>query len=138
MRKIDKIIIHCTATPEGRPVTVKEVDAWHRQRGFTKIGYHYLIGLNGEVWQGRTLEEVGAHTTNHNSNSIGICYVGGLATDNKTPKDTRTNMQKVALGNLIIACKKNYPNATVHGHCEFANKACPCFDVKKWLKEIGL
>jgi len=138
MRKIDKIIIHCTATPEGRKVTLQEVDTWHKQRGFQKIGYHYLIGLNGEVWQGRTLEEIGAHTTGQNANSIGICYVGGLAADGKTPKDTRTNMQRVALANLLNACKKSYPNATIHGHCEFAAKACPCFDVKNWIKEIGL
>ncbi|MDR3226041.1 MAG: N-acetylmuramoyl-L-alanine amidase [Prevotellaceae bacterium] len=138
MRKIDKIIIHCTATPEGRKVTVADVDAWHRQRGFAKIGYHYLIGLNGEVWQGRKLDEIGAHTTGQNANSIGICYVGGLAADGKTAKDTRTAAQKEALKNLIVACKKSYPTATIHAHYEFANKACPCFDVKKWCKETGL
>lgn len=131
MRKIKKIIIHCTATPEGRSETVKEVDAWHRQRGFSKIGYHYLIGLNGERWQGRNIEEPGAHCEGQNTNSIGICYVGGLAADGKTPKDTRTVMQKTALRTLIEEIKASYPGVTIHGHNEFANKACPSFDVKK-------
>jgi len=130
MRTITKIIIHCTATPEGRPVTVKEVDTWHRQRGFQKIGYHFLIGLNGEIGKGREIEEIGAHCEGQNANSIGICYVGGLAKDGKTPKDTRTEAQKTSLLSLIKELKQKYPQATVHGHCEFANKACPCFDAK--------
>ena len=136
MRKIDKIIIHCTATPEGRTVTVKDVDTWHRQAGYQKIGYHYLIGLNGERWQGRSVEEVGAHTKDHNQNSIGICYVGGLAADGKTPKDTRTTMQKVALLTLLEEIKACYPNATIHGHREFTPKDCPCFDAKNEYKNL--
>jgi N-acetylmuramoyl-L-alanine amidase len=130
MRTINKIIIHCTATPEGRAVTVADIDRWHKERGFSKIGYHYVIGLNGERWQGRNLSETGAHCEGHNTNSIGICYVGGLETDGKTPKDTRTTMQKIALKTLIEEIKASYPAATIHGHNEFANKACPCFNVK--------
>ena len=131
MRKIEKIIIHCTATPEGRPVTVKEVDAWHRQRGFAKIGYHFLIYLDGSMHTGREIEEIGAHCEGQNSHSIGICYVGGLAKDGKTAKDTRTEAQKESLVKLIGELKRQFPNVTIHGHREFANKACPCFDVKK-------
>jgi N-acetylmuramoyl-L-alanine amidase len=134
MRPITKLILHCSATPEGRPATVAEVTAWHRQRGFSTIGYHYLIGLNGERWQGRPIKEPGAHCEGHNANSIGVCYVGGLAADGKTPKDTRTVMQKLALSELIKELKACYPAATVHGHREFANKACPSFDVKKEFK----
>ena len=130
MRTITKIIIHCTATPEGRPVTTKEVAAWHRERGFAEIGYHYLIGLNGERWKGRDTEKIGAHCEGQNANSIGICYVGGLAKDGKTAKDTRTDAQKAALLSLIKELKQKYPAATIHGHREFANKACPCFDAK--------
>lgn len=130
MRAINKIIIHCTATAEGRAVTVKEVDEWHRQRGFSKIGYHYLIGLNGERSLGRNIEEAGAHCVGQNANSIGICYVGGLSADGKTPKDTRTMTQKIALRTLVEEIKANYPNITVHGHNEFAAKACPSFNVK--------
>lgn len=138
MRQIDKIIIHCTATPEGRKTTVADVDSWHKQRGFAKIGYHYLIGLNGEIWPGRTESEIGAHCLNYNAKSIGVCYVGGLALDGKTPKDTRTTAQKSALEKLIKELKLRYPNATIHGHYEFAAKACPSFDVKKWLGEINM
>jgi len=131
MRTINKIIIHCSATKEGQKVTVADIDRWHKQRGFAKIGYHYVIGLNGERWLGRNISEIGAHCEGQNANSIGICYIGGLAADCKTPKDTRTNMQKLALKTLIEEIKASYPAATIHGHNEFANKACPSFDVKK-------
>ncbi len=138
MRQIDEIIIHCTATPEGRKTTVADVDGWHKQRGFVKIGYHYLIGLNGEVWPGRSESEIGAHCLNHNAKSIGVCYVGGLAVDGKTPKDTRTPAQKNALVKLVKELKNKYPKATIHGHNEFAAKACPSFNVKQWLKEVNI
>jgi N-acetylmuramoyl-L-alanine amidase. len=138
MRPITKIIIHCTATPEGRNVTVADVTTWHKQRGWQTIGYHYLIGLNGEMWTGRQIEQIGAHTSGQNANSIGVCYVGGVALDGKTAKDTRTQKQKEALKTLIASLKKKHPQASIHGHYEFANKACPCFDVQAWLKEIGL
>jgi N-acetylmuramoyl-L-alanine amidase len=136
MRTIDKIIIHCTATPEGRPVTVKEVDTWHRARGFAGIGYHYLIGLNGEIWRGRNVELAGAHCEGQNAHSIGVCYAGGLAADGKTAMDTRTPAQKAALITLVGELKKTYPGAAVHGHREFANKACPCFDAKNEYKDL--
>ena len=136
MRKIDLIIIHCTATPEGRPVTVADVTAWHKQKGFKTIGYHYLIGLNGEVWKGRDENEIGAHCEGHNATSIGVCYVGGLAKDGVTAKDTRTKKQSDALVKLIKELKAKYTSAVIHGHNEFAAKACPSFDVQQWLKTI--
>lgn len=129
MRKIDEIIIHCTATPEGRPVTVADVNKWHKEKGYNGIGYHYLIGLNGETWEGRPEDMVGAHCINHNTNSIGVCYVGGLDVDGK-PKDTRTAKQKISLGILVAELMERYPNASIHGHNEFAAKDCPCFNVK--------
>lgn len=138
MRQIDEIIIHCTATPEGRKTTVADVDGWHRQRGFAKIGYHYLIGLNGEIWIGRSEDEIGAHCLNHNAKSIGVCYVGGLSIEGKTPKDTRTQAQKEALKKLVKELKSKYTKATIHGHNEFAAKACPSFDVREWLKEENI
>lgn len=137
MRKIDKIILHCSATPEGRTVTVKDIDSWHRQRGFTGIGYHYVVYMDGSVHQGRPLELVGAHCTGQNQSSIGICYVGGCTKDMK-PKDTRTAAQKTAMANLLRSLKARFPCATVHGHNEYAAKACPSFDVIKWCKEVGL
>lgn len=130
MRNVTKIIIHCTATPEGREVTVNEVTRWHLSRGFQTIGYHYLIYLDGTVHVGRPIETPGAHTEGHNANSVGVCYVGGLDKAMK-PKDTRTPAQKAALLSLVRDLKIKYPSATIHGHKEFANKACPSFDVQK-------
>lgn len=129
MREIKEIIIHCTATPEGREVTVKEIDAWHKQRGWKGVGYHYVIYLDGSIHPGRDINKVGAHCSSHNKNSIGICYVGGVD-KNMKPKDTRTPEQKEALICLLKKLKTKYPNAGIFGHRDFANKACPCFDAK--------
>ncbi len=128
MRNINQIIIHCTATPAGRSVTVNEIDRWHRQRGFRCIGYHYVIYLDGTVAHGRNESIAGAHCKGFNAHSIGVCYVGGL--DSKgNPCDTRTPEQRKALNELVADLRKRFPKATVHGHREFAAKACPCFDV---------
>lgn len=128
-RKIKEIIIHCSATPEGKDFTVADIRAWHLQQGFSDIGYHYVIYRDGSVHKGRDINISGAHCTGHNSISIGICYIGGLTPDG-VPKDTRTDAQKKALLRLLKELKKLYPNATIHGHKEFAAKACPCFEVK--------
>ena len=112
-------------------MTVPDVTSWHQARGFFTIGYHYLIGLNGEIWKGRPIEQAGAHTTGQNTNSIGICYVGGLDL-NMRPKDTRTDAQKESLVALIKDLLRKFPSITIHGHREFANKACPCFDVNEY------
>ena len=135
MRNITQIIIHCSATPEGREVSVNEIASWHRQRGFNGIGYHYVVGLDGTVGKGRPIEQAGAHCQGHNKNSIGVCYIGGCDSRLR-PKDTRTAAQRAALRQLVAELKKIYPQATVHGHCEFAAKACPCFDVEKNLESI--
>ncbi len=132
MRQINQIIIHCSATIEGRHFTVDDIDRWHRERGFAKIGYHYVIYLDGSVHPGRAEHQVGAHTLGKNANSIGICYIGGLDL-NRKPKDTRTPAQKKALRELVDRLKRKYPLATIHGHREFAKKDCPCFDVKTEL-----
>jgi N-acetylmuramoyl-L-alanine amidase len=131
MRTINEIIVHCSATPEGKDFTIADIDRWHRQRGFTKIGYHYVIYRDGTIHVGRNESEVGAHCLGHNQNSIGICYIGGLSSDGKTPKDTRTDAQKKALTTLLQALKKKYPSASIHGHRDFAKKACPSFDATK-------
>ncbi len=130
MRTIDKIILHCSATKEGQHFTVEDIDRWHKARGFAKIGYHHVIYLDGTVHKGRDESLIGAHCLGHNARSIGVCFIGGLNADGK-PKDTRTPEQKAALIKLVAELKKRYPKATVHGHNEFAAKACPCFDVKK-------
>ena len=130
MKYIKEIIVHCSATPEGRDYTVADIDRWHKQRGWKGIGYHYVIYRDGSVHKGRDVSEIGAHCEGHNANSIGICYIGGCAADGKTPKDTRTPQQREALRRLVADLQKQYPGASVHGHREFAAKACPSFDVK--------
>ncbi|MDL2310316.1 N-acetylmuramoyl-L-alanine amidase [Parabacteroides sp. OttesenSCG-928-B22] len=127
---INKIILHCSATKAGQPFTVEDITRWHIQRGFRTIGYHFVIYLDGTVHKGRDISEIGAHVTGQNSNSIGVCYIGGLDASGKA-SDTRTPEQKEAICDLVAKLKIQFPNSTIHGHCEFANKACPCFDVKK-------
>lgn len=127
MRTINSIIIHCTATKPLAHINVNDVRRWHRERGFSDIGYHYLILVDGTVEAGRPLSAVGAHCKGHNAHSIGICYVGGL-NDKGKPADTRTPAQREAMRSLLISLKHRFPDATIHGHRDFATKACPCFD----------
>lgn len=135
-RTIKEIIVHCTATPEGRIETVQSIRNMHKAKGWSDIGYHYLIGLNGECWEGRNVNLIGAHCEGHNSNSIGVCYVGGV--DKKMQsKDTRTEKQKDALVALLKDLRKLYPNAKIYGHHDFnKGKSCPCFDAKNEYKNI--
>lgn len=135
-RRINEIIVHCSATREGRDYTVADITKWHKQRGFNDIGYHYVIYRDGSIHNGRDVNLVGAHCTNHNAHSIGVCYIGGCKTDGTSPKDTRTDAQKVALLSLLKDLRKKYPYAKIHGHRDFANKACPSFDATKEYKNI--
>lgn len=130
-RNITEIIVHCSATPEGKDYTVANIKQWHLQRGFSDIGYHYVIYRDGSVHAGRSESISGAHCTGHNSISIGVCYIGGMDSANKNPKDTRTQQQKDALLRLLKELKKKYPKAKIHSHKDFANKACPSFDATK-------
>jgi N-acetylmuramoyl-L-alanine amidase len=138
MRKINEIIVHCAATREGRDFTVEDITRWHKARGFVTIGYHYVIYRDGSIHEGRPLEQIGAHCVGHNKHSIGICYIGGCASDGKTPKDTRTSEQKEALLSLLRRLKARFPNATIHGHRDFAAKACPSFDAFREYRQLAL
>lgn len=133
MRKITALVVHCTATPEGRDVSAKEIDGWHKAKGWAGIGYHFVVRLDGTVEQGRPLEVPGAHVEGHNFDTIGIVYAGGLAKDAKTPKDTRTAAQKASLLKLLADLKRQFPSAVIQGHRDFPKvaKACPSFDAKK-------
>ena len=138
MRKINEIIVHCAATREGRDFTVEDITRWHKARGFATIGYHYVIYRDGSIHEGRPLEQIGAHCVGHNKHSIGICYIGGCASDGKTPKDTRTPEQKEALLSLLRRLKARFPNATIHGHRDFAAKACPSYDAFREYRQLAL
>lgn len=135
MRQIKEIILHCSATPENKDFHASDIDRWHKQRGFNSIGYHFVITLDGTIERGRPLEKAGAHTTGHNSYSIGICYIGGVEKNGKTPKDTRTTEQKLSMYQLVYQLLQQYPNSRVGCHNEFANKACPSFKRETFLKE---
>ena len=129
-RRINEIIVHCSATTEGNNVTVDTIRRYHIvERGWSDIGYHFVIYLDGSVHAGRPLGKIGAHCTGHNSYSIGICYVGGLD-HNGRAKDTRTDAQKASLVELLRTLKRRWPKATIHGHREFALKDCPCFNAR--------
>lgn len=130
-RNIKEIIVHCSATPEGKDYTVDQIRKWHLARNFSDIGYHYVIYRDGSLHEGRSVDIAGAHCYGHNTISIGVCYVGGCEADGVTPKDTRTDAQKKALLDLLRKLKKLYPKASIHSHKDFANKACPSFDATK-------
>lgn len=135
-RVITEIIVHCTATPEGEDYTVEDVRRMHLARGFSDIGYHYLVYRDGTIHVGRAEAKAGAHCTGHNTHSIGVCYVGGCPgrADSKwmnKAKDTRTPAQKASLRRLVEGLKRKYPKASVHGHYEFAAKACPSFKIEE-------
>lgn len=131
LRDINKIIIHCTATKENQSISVATIRQWHLDRGWSDIGYHYIVLLDGSVQIGRPLERVGAHCKGYNKKSIGIAYVGGVESDGLTPKDTRNEKQKSGIKRIVKLLKTMFPDASIHGHNEFSNKACPSFDVQK-------
>jgi N-acetylmuramoyl-L-alanine amidase len=142
-RRINSIIVHCSATPEGRDYTVEQIKKDHKEQGWSDIGYHYVIYRDGSIHEGRNVDIIGAHCEGHNSNSIGVCYIGGL--ENKPnveykklkAKDTRTEAQKRALIELLSKLKKYYPEAKIYGHHDFnKGKDCPSFDAKNEYKNL--
>ena len=133
---IQYLIVHCSATAEGRDFRAKDIDAWHRNQGWAEIGYHYVIDLDGTIEKGRVESKAGAHCFGYNNKSLGICYIGGLAKDGKMPKDTRTEAQKAALIKLLKELKAKYPKAKIVGHNRFAKKACPCFNATEEYKNL--
>lgn len=149
MREIKHIVIHCSATQEGQDIGIEWIAKSHRARGFKRIGYHYVIKLDGTVENGRGLHEVGAHVEGFNAHSIGICYVGGLDSKGR-PKDTRTEPQKAALRSLVQGLVCRFHGVEVVGHRDLSPdtdgdgeveqhewlKACPAFSVKEEYTRI--
>ena len=136
MRLVKEIIIHCSATREEQQVSVDTIRDWHLAKGWNDIGYHFYIDLDGTINKGRDIDKIGAHCKGHNRNSIGICYCGGVETNGKTPKDTRTQEQKDSLLNVLKTLKAMYPEAVIYSHSEFAAKACPSFDATGEYEDI--
>jgi N-acetylmuramoyl-L-alanine amidase len=137
MRAIHKIIIHCTATREGDDISVDTIRRWHLARGWSDIGYHYVIDIKGNINAGRPIELIGAHCKGENKYSIGVAYVGGVEADGVTPKDTRTKAQKDSIIRLVKKLKGCYPDVNIHGHNEFSNKACPSYNVQNEINLFG-
>jgi len=135
MRKINKIIIHCAATYPDQDINAATINKWHLERGWSGIGYHFFIKRDGQVEIGRSLEIAGAHTKGENSNSIGICYAGGIDF-NDCPEDNRTDKQKDSFIMLLLLLKNMYPEAVIHSHRDFSPKACPSFDATEEYKNI--
>jgi hypothetical protein len=146
------LVIHCTATPEGRQVSSEEIRRWHIApkekggRGWKQVGYTDMIHLNGEVerlvannedeWVDPW--EITNGAKGYNGRSRHMVYVGGLASDAKTPKDTRTREQLDSMRDYVLKFHSKHPKVKIIGHKEIANKACPCFDVQEWLLSIGI
>ena len=139
-RTITELIVHCSATPEGVDYTVDDIRKWHKQQGWSDIGYHYVVYRNGLIVDGRDVDLIGAHCLKggHNTHSIGICYVGGVDKDDvKKSKDTRTHEQRAALKAILIDLKRLYPNAKIYGHRDFdKGKDCPSFDARTEYSEL--
>lgn len=133
MREINRIIIHCSATPPNMDIGAARIDDWHRQRGWAGIGYHYVIRRNGDVEPGRAVEKAGAHTRGHNHDSIGVCLVGGIDKDGRAEPNF-TPAQWASLRAVVLTLHHAF-GASVHGHNEFAAKACPSLPVGPWWSE---
>ena len=142
MKDVKKIIVHCSATREGDDsINAEVIDRWHKKRGWKGIGYHFVILIDGLIETGRMIDKCGAHTKGMNCKSIGVCYIGGVESERNdkgkySAKDTRTPEQIATLLELLRLLKKIYPDAKIHGHRDFAAKACPSFDATDEYKNI--
>lgn len=135
---VTHLTVHCAATPEGRDVKAATVSQWDKAR-FGQTSYHWVVELDGNKVQTLKDDQLGAHVGGHNTGNIGVCYIGGVCADNATPKDTRTDAQKKSLLDVINIYKQRYPGIIIQGHRDWPGvaKACPSFDVRAWLKEVG-
>ena len=128
--------MHCSATEAGRDFDAEDIRTWHKARGWSDIGYHYVIKLDGTIEAGRPVDRVGAHTKGHNEDSVGVCYIGGLK-DGK-PFDTMSEIQEIAFIELVFSLRNVFGWMPIHGHNEFAAKACPSFNVQVKYKFLNL
>lgn len=151
-KELKYLVIHCTATREGREVSAAEIRRWHTSpvsaggRGWKQVGYTDLVHLNGSVerlvannedaWVDDW--EITNGAKGYNSVSRHVVYAGGVAADGKTAKDTRTTAQKAALEKYVKDFHAAHPKVKMIGHNQVAAKACPSFDVQAWLREIGI
>lgn len=140
MRAINELVVHCSATPAGKAFHASDIDKWHRDQGWSGIGYHYVITLDGTIEPGRELDEVGAHVSGHNANSIGVCLIGGVNAQNTAAANTFNARQFDALELVLRGLRGRWPTAKILGHRDFPKvaKACPSFDVREWCAKRGI
>lgn len=139
--KTDYIAVHCSATSEKQDIGAADIDKWHRAKGWQCIGYHYVIRRNGKIEEGRDKDAVGAHVSDWNDCSVGICMVGGVDADNINKAENNfTEEQFESLHELLLEMQLYYPDAKIQGHRDFPKvaKACPSFDVSEWLKTVDI
>lgn len=135
---INYIVIHCSATPASMDVSIKDVDRWHREKGWRKVGYHYFIDREGNCSVGRSITEPGAHVKYFNSQSLGVCLAGGMNADMTAIENNFTEKQLTTLRYLVVGLKFYAKNAEVCSHYDLdSKKECPSFDVKKYLKDFN-
>lgn len=131
--KITHLIVHCAYTPINMDIGVKEIDRWHKEKGWLGIGYHAVIRRDGTVEDGRPLEKTGAHVKNMNTVSKGITLIGGMSADKKHPEINYTDEQWVSLRTKLTEWLVLFPNAKIAGHTDFdKGKTCPNFDANHW------
>ncbi len=140
MRPINALVVHCSATPAGKAFHAADIDKWHRGQGWSGIGYHYVITLDGSIEPGRDLEEPGAHVAGHNAQSIGICLIGGVNAQNTKAANTFNERQFEALELVLLGLRGRWPQARICGHRDFPKvaKECPSFDVRAWCQSRGI
>ena len=135
----DLIFVHCSATKQSMDTDIKDIDRWHRERGFLKVGYHFVIKRDGTLQKGRELMEAGAHVKSYNHRSIGLCLIGGVSETNiEVWENNFQPVQFSTLYNLLVDLKEKFPDAKIMGHNEVSSKACPSFNVQEWLVKKGL
>lgn len=139
MADIRFLTIHCSASKPSLHVDSKVINRWHIERGFRKIGYHFVIRRDGIVETGRSLTEAGAHVSGHNTGNIGICLVGGLNEETGKSENNFTEAQFASLKTLLTNLRKQFSIVDILGHRDWpgVKKDCPCFDVRDWtLKNL--
>lgn len=150
-KSTELIVVHVSATPPSWDHGAQAIDQMHRARGWSGIGYHFVIRRDGTIENGRGIDQIGAHVAGFNSNSIGICLVGGVDERGK-PAFNATPEQMATLERLCRELVKKYPSAKICGHRDLSPdrdkdgiiephehlKACPCFDAIPWAASKGL
>ena len=138
LAEVTGVIIHCAATKPKMDIGAKEIKDWHLKRGWSDIGYHWVIRRDGKIETGRSSNLIGAHCKGQNSHNIGICLVGGIDEKGK-PENNFTDEQWFSLIGFLKGLPLTYPNIeNITGHNEHSNKACPSFDVQEWKKEFNI